>query len=151
MPRAFKHQPLDDPRTSIRLLKIHPGSGDTIQCGLTQGLLGDRAYYCLSYTWAPDKPRHQILVNGGSFQVGDNLWRFLRAARSAGFAHPMWIDAICINQIDTKEKNHQVNRMREIYSGTARTFVWLGALNQAVRDFLGDMGSTADRFRLDNG
>lgn len=151
MPRPFKHQPLDNPHTSIRLLKIHPGSGETVQCGLTQGALGDRPYQCLSYTWAPDKPRHQILVNGGSYQVGDNLWRFLQAARSAGVANPLWIDAICINQVDTREKNHQVNRMKEIYSGSERTLIWLGPLSQPVQDLLKDMSSTAERFRLDKG
>ncbi|KAI0101515.1 hypothetical protein GGR51DRAFT_331203 [Nemania sp. FL0031] len=37
-----------------------------------------------------------------------------------------WIDAICINQNDTTERNHQVNMMERIYSTAAFVLVWLG-------------------------
>lgn len=40
----------------------------------------------------------------------------------------MWIDFICINQMDVKEKNNQVGRMNQIYSHPHAKFVavWLG-------------------------
>ncbi|KAH8896638.1 hypothetical protein GQ53DRAFT_778654 [Thozetella sp. PMI_491] len=38
----------------------------------------------------------------------------------------IWIDAICINQADTSERNHQVSIIGDIYRGASQTVVWLG-------------------------
>jgi hypothetical protein len=38
----------------------------------------------------------------------------------------LWIDAICINQNDTEERNAQVRRMLDIYKSANRVIVWLG-------------------------
>ena len=38
----------------------------------------------------------------------------------------LWIDAICINQLDTSERNHQVAQMGTIYSNAVEVIVWLG-------------------------
>ncbi|KAH8654518.1 heterokaryon incompatibility protein-domain-containing protein [Tricladium varicosporioides] len=40
-----------------------------------------------------------------------------------------WIDAICINQSNKEERNHQVNIMGDIFSGAAHVLVWLGPGN----------------------
>ncbi|KAN0120363.1 Heterokaryon incompatibility protein (HET) domain containing protein [Hyaloscypha variabilis] len=39
---------------------------------------------------------------------------------------PLWIDAICIDQANSKEKGTQVALMGEIYSKAAAVIVWLG-------------------------
>ena len=39
---------------------------------------------------------------------------------------PVWIDAICINQSDTNERNQQVERMAEIYANSSRLIIWIG-------------------------
>jgi hypothetical protein len=38
----------------------------------------------------------------------------------------LWADALCINQSDTPEKNHQVPLMRHIYGHSSRVIMWLG-------------------------
>jgi hypothetical protein len=38
----------------------------------------------------------------------------------------LWIDALCINQDDMMERNHQVARMGDIYRNATRVIVWLG-------------------------
>ncbi len=38
----------------------------------------------------------------------------------------LWIDAICINQKDTPERNAQVEMMAQIYQSAKSVFVWLG-------------------------
>ncbi|QDS77955.1 hypothetical protein FKW77_001633 [Venturia effusa] len=55
-----------------------------------------------------------------------------------------WIDALCINQEDVAERNHQVNMMSSIYSGATLVLVWLGVE--------GDYSSLAMKFlkRLSN-
>jgi hypothetical protein len=37
----------------------------------------------------------------------------------------LWIDAICIDQENSSEKNHQVQQMGRIYSSAAETIAWL--------------------------
>jgi hypothetical protein len=39
---------------------------------------------------------------------------------------PIWIDAICINQMDVEEKSHQVASMGKLYSKATKTLIWLG-------------------------
>src|SRR5882762_4648466 len=42
----------------------------------------------------------------------------------------MWIDAICINQKDDLEKNHQVAKMKMIFETAERVVFWLGEGNE---------------------
>jgi hypothetical protein len=39
---------------------------------------------------------------------------------------PLWADAICINQEDIVERNHQVQLMRDIYRSAELVVAWLG-------------------------
>ena len=38
----------------------------------------------------------------------------------------LWIDALCINQNDERDKTDQVKVMAQIYENASRTLVWLG-------------------------
>jgi hypothetical protein len=38
----------------------------------------------------------------------------------------LWVDAICINQQDIRERGCQVEMMGDVYSKAARVLVWLG-------------------------
>ncbi|KAG6365473.1 hypothetical protein INS49_007084 [Diaporthe citri] len=58
--------------------------------------------------------------------IGENLKDALVKLREMDFARIIWIDAICINQDDIKERNHQVHIMQTIYSKAAEVIVWLG-------------------------
>ena len=42
------------------------------------------------------------------------------------FATYYWIDAICIDQSNIQERNHQVQNMRTIYSEAQSVLIWLG-------------------------
>lgn len=44
-----------------------------------------------------------------------------------------WIDALCINQEDTFERNHQVQMMRKIYSAAHAVWIWLGEADALTR------------------
>ncbi|KAH6692841.1 heterokaryon incompatibility protein-domain-containing protein [Leptodontidium sp. MPI-SDFR-AT-0119] len=39
-----------------------------------------------------------------------------------------WIDAICINQSDMKERSRQIPRMKELYSTAKRVVIWWGGI-----------------------
>lgn len=47
----------------------------------------------------------------------------LRAKKKTGF---LWVDAICINQSDTSDKNYQLPLMAQIYSKACNVICWLG-------------------------
>lgn len=53
--------------------------------------------------------------------------------RDADSARTIWVDAICINQDDVNERNHQVHIMENIYSQAAAVVVWLGSESQSSR------------------
>ena len=60
-----------------------------------------------------------------------NLATFLRTRRH-GLSHTtkkpgvVWIDALCINQDDTREREQQIMLMRSIYQHAASLLIWLG-------------------------
>lgn len=55
-----------------------------------------------------------------------NLEAALHALRSEASVRVMWIDAVCINQVDTAEKNIQVPLMGRSYSGVSGVVAWFG-------------------------
>jgi hypothetical protein len=135
---TFQHEPLDHTRRSIRLLRILPELAETglIQCDLWHATL-DTKYRCLSYMWASENDQHVILINGRSFPVLKNLWDFMGVARTRYTTLPnaFWIDAVCIDQENTTEKNHQVAQMGYIYSKAEEVVAWLGVSQGIERAF----------------
>jgi len=51
----------------------------------------------------------------------------------------LWIDAICIDQTNTQERNVQVGLMREIYSVAQRTIIYLGSGRKNLESFFSDL------------
>jgi hypothetical protein len=151
---TFQYTPLDHAIDSIRVLEIVPGPDESIiRCRMRHTTMSESSYRCLSYTWLPSHPVHEIEVNGSSLEVGDNLYQFLRAYRawqrgeppsaSPTFEDntidkslPLWIDAICIDQKTVEERNHQVRQMSSIYRKAQDVMVWLGVLEEPVLEFL---------------
>jgi hypothetical protein len=114
---------------SIRLLKIRQGkSGDPIHTSLSHETLDTikNCYYALSYTWGTDSTARFIRVNGLPFCVQPNLRDALEAIRRPDQDLLIWVDAICLNQEDTQEKNHQVGQMGKIYEAAQSIYLWLG-------------------------
>jgi Heterokaryon incompatibility protein (HET) len=115
----------------IRLLHLHPrNSGEAICCTLNHVSLSSRPdYEALSYAWGPKtiQTEHSIIIDNKNFCVRDNLWVALQHLRLETEVRVLWIDAICINQKETRERNHQVSQMGNIFNNARRVVVWLGA------------------------
>ncbi|PQE16194.1 heterokaryon incompatibility -domain-containing protein [Rutstroemia sp. NJR-2017a BVV2] len=134
---AFECQPLNLDSNTFRTIKIIPGPEETpIKCTMRNTSMEDEDYVCLSYTWEPRLPFHDIELNGMILTIGDNLWQFLRKARLANIKEPLWIDTLRINQSYHAEKNHQVALMGKIYKGAKKVLIWLG-LDNMDGDMLG--------------
>jgi hypothetical protein len=65
-------------------------------------------------------------VSDGILAITENLAAGLRRFRLEDRARRLWVDAVCINQHDDKEKGHQVALMAKIYKNAECVLVWLG-------------------------
>jgi hypothetical protein len=83
-------------------------------------------YICLSYVWGDVKDKTSIRINGKIAHVGKNLHSFLYHARQTLFFTHFWIDALCIDQSNTAERNQQVQQMGRVYSLAQTVLIWMG-------------------------
>ncbi|KAH8589510.1 hypothetical protein B0O99DRAFT_553461 [Bisporella sp. PMI_857] len=117
-----KHEP------QIRLLEILPGKrDDEVRCNLRcVNFKAIKEADALSYAWGHLPATSTIFVNDAIFEVRKNLFDALVHMRQPYSPTILWIDAICINQSDINERNHQVQQMADLFSLARRVLVWLG-------------------------
>jgi len=116
-------------QTSIRLLKLSPGSSESapLEISFAEVDLDDRPQYeALSYVWGDKTEKAAILCHGKTIEVTPNCEIALRRLRLVTKPRSLWIDVLCINQRSLNERNHQVSMMGNIYSAATRVIVWLG-------------------------
>lgn len=113
----------------VRLIVLQPGEGQqSIRCEIIHTNLDeDPEYAAVSYTWADENgndSKSQLIfcLNGTIIPVTANCEAALRRIRHPGLKRRLWIDAICINQKDISERNHQVGIMDRIYSSASRVY-----------------------------
>jgi len=143
-------------RDDIRILRVLAGNeGEPLRCMLFPSSLLSRVsqskserykYKALSYWWGEGEPTHPITLYdetgireglenrtstllSSTFYVRSNLAAALRHFRREGEDVNFWVDAICIDQTNLREKTAQVSMMDEIYSEAESVCVWLGAGN----------------------
>ncbi|KAH7304807.1 heterokaryon incompatibility protein-domain-containing protein [Stachybotrys elegans] len=120
------------PGLEIRLLKLFP-SGDQNQPIIAEmtvaNLQNPPAYNALSYAWGRPGVMSPtpVLVDGFPIEVGLNLHAIImRLFPLQGYKpFTLWVDALCINQSDVAERNHQVTIMGQIYSRCLRCLICL--------------------------
>jgi general stress protein 26 len=140
------YKPLSNAFHEIRLLKVETDSLDfgsiqdlsTIKFQMSQERLENPpSYIALSYHWGQPDLVQDISINNQKASVTKNLSRllitFLSATRKhsselwkAGDCVTFWVDALCINQNDTPEKNIQVQFMGDIYSKAKGVVGYIG-------------------------
>lgn len=82
-----------------------------------------------------EEARYLIFCNGQRAYVHANLYDALIQLRKE---EPVayWIDALCINQQDEKEKSTQIQMMGRIYESAEKVVVWLGQLPALLQPVL---------------
>jgi len=86
-------------------------------------------FEALSYTWGDRADARIIIVNGIRREVSKNLedaLKALRCLRETRLGMYYWVDSLCIDQQNEKERNEQVKRMNDIYSRARAVVAWLG-------------------------
>ncbi|KAI1378045.1 heterokaryon incompatibility protein-domain-containing protein [Hypoxylon crocopeplum] len=133
--RAYTYHLLqmgEHPEPLIRLLSVQPGSEtDAIHLELLPEPVDLRhgTYEALSYVWGSEDDL--VAVTFGSqgvakFFITQNLAEALLHLGYPDRPRILWIDSICINQMDNAEKSTQVAMMGQIYSNATCVLAWLG-------------------------
>lgn len=121
------YQPLVDMSTHVRLLRLGLANpGDKINLDMSVRALTEAfRFRAISYTWG-DLGVKLIVVSGEVVEVRWNCFYALYQARCHYSSEYVWIDSICINQIDPEEKAIQVAIMFDIYSNASGVLASLG-------------------------
>ncbi|KAI0002681.1 heterokaryon incompatibility protein-domain-containing protein [Xylariaceae sp. FL0662B] len=151
IPNATGYQELKNEFES-RVLVLHPGHpGQPIECSLKQVNIinapRETQYEALSYVWGDPKDQKRLMCDGMPKLVTKNLYGALDSLRHPEECRSLWVDALCINQANEKEKTQQVRMMGEIYARSRRVLIWLGAeeaSERALKTLLSDSQLGAD-------
>lgn len=136
---AFVYQPLQVTRT-IRIIWLQPlGTKDTtsdVQIDLDEAFLDNcPSFEALSYTWDGQQPDVQITCCGKALLVTKNCHSILRGLRRRE-PRALWIDAICIDQSSSVERNNQVRLMGDIYRKADKVLIWPGECDFKTRNLV---------------
>jgi hypothetical protein len=136
-------EPLKSP-DHIRLLKLYPPrwpdrradkvtrkGDDKIRCDVFKVTLASvttpkRPYFAtLSYVWGNSSDTRTIKCGKKLVPVTTTLHGALDHIRNLKTPRLLWVDTLCINQADKREKGQQVQRMHLIY-GQSHCISWMG-------------------------
>ena len=128
----YIYTPLPGP-DFIRILTVHPApqTHDVITCNVSVEPLDIASYSALSCTWGMNatgdaEKTRTIIVESMRIPVTQNLLEGLQRIRSPPESIRIWINAVCINQIDLAEQGAQVACMDKIYANASPVVDWLG-------------------------
>lgn len=135
--------PLESDATSVRIFTIDSVDHEAnLQCTFRAVCLSEKPRFtAISYTWHlalgprerffegvyPTQNNGKIMCNGFEVRVLDNLHHALRQLwTSCSHGTEFWADALCIDQSNVLERNHQVAAMAEIFMSAQSVVIWLG-------------------------
>lgn len=124
---TFNYRELDSSKNEVRLLRILPNASPNIMCDIIHTSLDNpHEYMAISYAWGDPEDTETIQLEGHEYPVTSSLWHALARLRSIKNVVVVWADAICINQHNLEERNHQVELMTVIYRKAFTVALWLG-------------------------
>ncbi|KAF2745792.1 hypothetical protein M011DRAFT_380009, partial [Sporormia fimetaria CBS 119925] len=126
----FQYQSLTEGTKQIRLLIVRPGEfTDPLECDIVHEDIGQesfKAYETISYCWGTETQRNTTTINGSTVSVPVSSARAIRRVRLVDRPRTIWIDAVCINQDNIRERGQQVAFMDDIYSNGTCNLIYLG-------------------------
>ncbi|RBR07292.1 uncharacterized protein FIESC28_10791 [Fusarium coffeatum] len=158
---TFKHQPLNDPARSIRLVRIRAQqTAPFLGLGLsTHSVADDIQYFAVSYTWGDGGFTEDIILNGHLMKITKNcryaleqINRQYPADECSQEPPYLWIDSICINQEDNDEKGYQVAMMGDIYAKATKVLACIGPAaddSSMLRTLLDDIKTKSPQLYAD--
>ena len=124
----------------IRILELDPGANDDLLVGhLRLVSLEDNTetpYEAVSYAWGDPSVVSTALIDGQETTIPRSASEALKQIRFPNQIRRVFIDAICVNQVDATERGHQVALMGKVYPRTSRTLICLGEDDGTFDKFL---------------
>jgi hypothetical protein len=134
------------PSRSIRLFRLFPSAdaekplrGELFEYSLQEMYEQEQPYDALSYVWGQSNTTHSIEVDGCDLRITASLQTALSYMRHRRREKLIWVDALCINQDDDAEKEHQIGLMHQIYGCSNCVVVWLGETKDESDEALEDL------------
>jgi hypothetical protein len=138
-PVEYIHAPLDLKQgCCIRLIRLYSGRGDEkLFCEIVHVDLYDLPVYeAISYTWADEHdgcvPSKTLYCPQKILRITINCDKILRRICKPDFSRIVWIDSVCIDQQNLKERNNQVSIMKRIYTSATQVLNYAGASSTHV-------------------
>jgi hypothetical protein len=130
---TYPESKLPDDR-SFRILQLQPGStDDAVFFILLPATLSDdelrTTSEAISYAWAVTTLTHEIYYQDPAanqsrcLKVTASCYNALESLRLPSQPRDIWVDAVCIRQMDLEERNLQVGLIRAVYSGARQVVV----------------------------
>jgi hypothetical protein len=126
---AYQYLPLED--NHIRLMLLHAGQDERspVQIELYHvkfDFIENEQYEALSYVWGEPTFYQTIYTPDGYLKITPGLEQTLKALRKPNSTRTIWIDAICIDQINEDEKCRQIPLMGDVFERATRVVAWMG-------------------------
>lgn len=90
-------------------------------------------FLAVSYCWGTSKARASIVLDGQNVTI-PQITAVALQNLSRVFSCPLWIDAVCIDQNNLREKSQQVAMMGQVYSKAVSVIIWLGPSQSSTAD-----------------
>jgi hypothetical protein len=126
---------------AIRLIVLFPGSSsEPLCCTVNTANPHKEEYDAISYTWATedgdDSKTGRIHCPDGVVAITENCEAALRQLRLRSTPRQLWVDAICIDQSNTKERNHQVGLMDQIFRSASTVHICIHDPGRRYKEFI---------------
>jgi hypothetical protein len=160
--QLYETLPLPSDSHCIRLLDIDPLSQDYgaasthhITGHLRAADLQQRPkFLSLSYVWGEKESTGHFVAlpsQGCNIEIPESSYEALKHLRDRLGSFTIWVDSICINQENDREKERQISLMQEIYSLADWVCIWLGPGNEVsdkAMDYMNVRASLGRRMPL---
>ena len=144
-------KPLDPAKKEIRLFVLAP---DEDQLAVPKGTLITRSldqqlfYDAISHAWGAPSFPEVVSIDGIEWIVTIGVFHALQRLRHPTDQKVFWIDALCVDQTDLKERAEQVKLMQFIFNRAVEVQVWLGSNDPSVSGLIDAMQHPRRRERL---
>lgn len=129
---VYGYRPLNNEARDIRLLVLQrrqqkERENSTLRCHIRHTSLEDAMQFeALSYVWGETTDKATAHIDGRPHPITQNLHVALMHLRRDDEDRSLWIDALCIDQANDRERSHQVALMHKVYSLASSVIVFLG-------------------------
>ena len=153
---TYEYDSLEDEKKQVRLLTLLPGSRTAILRVLLNivpfNTKEPPTYEALSYAWGSSDKLECLLVGetgNDTIAVTQNLAAALPYLRYRDRPRVLWIDAICVNQMDLVERSYQVQQMGDIYRLAVCVIAWIGPEADDSLYALKTLGQVGTAYEID--